>query len=128
MATKLTSWDYANLAGVQLETGVISGVVSLQGQGIEAWDVSAWRNRRHDPVKAPYALEIAREHFGQAKIGVAVMRQFISEHQVPAEAVRPATDSDPMDQIRRLGELRDSGFLTDDEFASKKADLLAKLR
>jgi hypothetical protein len=33
-----------------------------------------------------------------------------------------------MDQIRRLGELRDSGFLTDDEFASKKSDLLAKLR
>jgi hypothetical protein len=31
------------------------------------------------------------------------------------------TLSDPMDQLRRLGELRDAGILTSEEFESKKA-------
>ena len=33
----------------------------------------------------------------------------------------------PLDQIERLGELRDKGFVTDEEFQAKKADLLKKL-
>ena len=32
-----------------------------------------------------------------------------------------------MDQIAQLGQLHDAGILTDEEFAAKKADLLAKL-
>lgn len=34
---------------------------------------------------------------------------------------------DVMEQIARLGQLRDAGLLTDDEFAAKKADLLGRL-
>lgn len=33
----------------------------------------------------------------------------------------------PLDQIERLGELRDKGFVTDEEFQAKKAELLKKL-
>ncbi len=40
----------------------------------------------------------------------------------------PATSApDPMDQLRKLGELRDAGVLTPEEFDSKKADLLARM-
>lgn len=35
--------------------------------------------------------------------------------------------SDPIDTIRRLGALRDDGILTEEEFAAKKAELLARL-
>jgi hypothetical protein len=31
------------------------------------------------------------------------------------------------DQIRRLGELRDAGLITPDEFEAKKVDLLSRL-
>lgn len=31
------------------------------------------------------------------------------------------------DEIRKLGELRDAGILTEEEFAAKKAELLARL-
>ena len=120
MAKKLISWDYANLAGAQLEAGVITGVVSLQGQGIEAWDFSIWRTRRHDSNKAPYALEMGREHFEQAHRAVPVLRQLISENQVPSDVASPSTASDPMDQIRKLGELRDSGLLTDEELRPRR--------
>lgn len=40
----------------------------------------------------------------------------------------PATTApDPMDQLRKLGELRDAGVLTPEEFDAKKADLLARM-
>ena len=46
----------------------------------------------------------------------------------PVEAA-PAASSSPsiMDQIKQLGELHASGILTDEEFGTKKAELLARL-
>jgi hypothetical protein len=39
----------------------------------------------------------------------------------------PPPDPDVLDQLRRLGELRKAGVLTDAEFEAKKADLLGRL-
>jgi hypothetical protein len=39
----------------------------------------------------------------------------------------PAPQVDIMGQLRQLGELRDAGVLTQEEFDSKKADLLSRL-
>lgn len=48
-----------------------------------------------------------------------------SQHQAqPVPAAVPAPQVDLVDQIRRLGELRDQGLLTDEEFAAQKAKLL----
>ena len=41
----------------------------------------------------------------------------------PPQAAAPAAD--PMDQLAKLGELREKGLLTDEEFAQQKAKLLA---
>ena len=43
----------------------------------------------------------------------------------PAQAAPAAPD--PMEQLRKLGELRDAGILTEEEFAAKKADILGRL-
>jgi hypothetical protein len=40
----------------------------------------------------------------------------------PAPAAAPAPD--PVAQLKELGELRDSGVLTDEEFAAQKAKIL----
>ena len=48
----------------------------------------------------------------------------------PRRQSAPKLDSnttDPIEQIRRLGELRDEGLLTDDEFELKKNELLGRL-
>ncbi len=44
----------------------------------------------------------------------------------PAEPAAPSGDA-LIEQIRKLGELRDAGILTPEEFESKKADLLGRL-
>ncbi len=42
--------------------------------------------------------------------------------QPPQQAAAPAAD--PIAQLKELGELRDSGVLTDEEFAAQKAKIL----
>ena len=42
--------------------------------------------------------------------------------QPPPPAAAPAAD--PIEQLTKLGELRDKGVLTDEEFAAQKAKLL----
>jgi hypothetical protein len=42
----------------------------------------------------------------------------------PAATAAPADTSDLLNQLERLGQLRDSGVLTEDEFAAQKARLL----
>jgi len=53
----------------------------------------------------------------------------LSQRLTPATAPAPAPvlEHDPVEQIRKLAELRDQGVLTSDEFEAKKADLLGRL-
>jgi hypothetical protein len=52
-------------------------------------------------------------------------------HQVPnataAEQPRARSGSDPLEQLGKLGELRDAGVLTDEEFRAKKAEILGRI-
>jgi hypothetical protein len=41
--------------------------------------------------------------------------------------VATPSPADPIEQIIRLGQLRDAGLITDDEFDNKKADLLQRM-
>jgi hypothetical protein len=46
--------------------------------------------------------------------------------QAPPPAPEPAAEAaDPLTQLKQLGELRDSGVLTQEEFAIQKARILA---
>jgi hypothetical protein len=46
----------------------------------------------------------------------------------PSSGLDPAPpDPDVLEQLRKLGELRDAGVLTDAEFATKKAELLGRI-
>lgn len=46
---------------------------------------------------------------------------------VPAHVGSGESHSNPIEQLRQLGELRDAGILTEDEFNSKKAEILSRL-
>jgi hypothetical protein len=46
-------------------------------------------------------------------------------YEAPPQAPAPAAGGDPIEQLKQLGELRDKGVLTEEEFAAQKAKLLA---
>jgi Short C-terminal domain len=55
-----------------------------------------------------------------------------SQEEAPAEAYEPApaapapaAASDPLDELKKLGELKAAGILTDAEFEAQKAKILA---
>lgn len=45
----------------------------------------------------------------------------------PGSSPQPPGADDPVAQIRKLGELRDAGLLSDEEFAAKKAQILDRM-
>jgi len=55
----------------------------------------------------------------------AAQEQQQAPAQAPAEpAAAPAQEEDPMEKLKQLGELHESGVLTDEEFAAAKAKIL----
>jgi hypothetical protein len=70
----------------------------------------------------PFA--VPRNRTQQAAYNRQLQQQFASTRRV-APAV-PAPEPDPLNQLKELGELHQSGVLTDAEFASAKAKLLAR--
>jgi hypothetical protein len=44
-----------------------------------------------------------------------------------APAPEPATAPDPTEQLAKLGQLRDQGILTEEEFSAQKAKILAQM-
>ena len=52
----------------------------------------------------------------------APQQQAPAYQEAPAPAAAPAVD--PVEQLAKLGELRDSGVLTEEEFAAQKAKIL----
>lgn len=50
-----------------------------------------------------------------------------NRHPPPTQPATEAPAPDVMDQLKKLGELRDAGVLTNAEFEVKKADLLSRL-
>ena len=67
-----------------------------------------------------------RSMFGTAAESFTGIASALPPAAAPAPVSRPA-QSDPIEQIRQLDELRSAGVLTDEEFQRKKTELLAQL-
>jgi hypothetical protein len=125
--SELTSWDYRNLVGVQLHTGMMSGAVVLQAPGQSGTRTNVWKQGDSDPYKAPNAIPINRP-YDQAEAGVARLRQLIhfaqNGHQTVPSAPAPVPAASLVDEIKRLADLHAAGALTNEEFTAFKAELL----
>jgi len=124
---ELTSWDYRNLVGVQLHTGMMSGAVVVQAPGQSGTKTNYWGQGNEDPYKAPNAIPVVRP-YDQAKEGVAVLRQLVeAAHRAhlapPPVAATPASTS-IVDELKKLADLHSAGAISDAEFAALKARLL----
>ena len=129
---ELTSWDYRNLVGIQIHTGMVSGAVVVQAPGQSGTRTNVWKQGDSDPYKAPNAIPISRP-WKPAQEGVARLRQLIdgahnpSQQPVHPQGSLPAAGGEVgslADEINRLADLHASGALTDEEFTQFKARLL----
>lgn len=71
--------------------------------------------------------EITNMQHGQADAITRAFHQLRRDASASTPQSVPVSAPDPMDQLRKLAELRDAGILTADEFESKKAELLNRM-
>jgi Bacterial PH domain/Short C-terminal domain len=71
--------------------------------------------------------EIKNVNKDDGKEMVDKIRHRISSPTPSADPTGAAVAADPIEQLRRLGELRDAGVVTPEEFEAKKAELLGRL-
>jgi hypothetical protein len=111
---KATSFDYRNLVGVEVRTGWAMGEFEIV-----------------DSKESPNGLVFNNQDARHFDAMAAKIREMTGAAHSAGTAVRPqpaapATPSIP-DHIRALAELHAVGILNDDEFAAKKAELLARM-
>lgn len=75
--------------------------------------------------------KVAMKYVSDATALAAVVQEIKTRQHGPEAATTPSApppgEPDVIDQIRRLGELRDAGVLSSEEFEAKKAELLGRL-
>ena len=101
----MESFPLAKVSAIEMSKGLMGKSITLKMSGNDA--KMKWINDGNPEELVNYV----REHMG--------------ENTTPSPP-SPATEDIP-GQIQKLAELRDNGILTEEEFASKKKDLLAKM-
>ena len=107
-------FPYDKVSSVQWASGFVQGTITVFASGNKAeiknvdkedgkGMVDALRDRLNAPTASPGAAAPA-----------------------PAPVAASATP-DPFEQLRKLGELRDAGILSTEEFEAKKAEILSRL-
>jgi hypothetical protein len=95
-------------------TAVVAGTATAVSNGVSRRQAQKWA-KQGAPVQSPYAVQVQQAPPPQ-------------QYAAPAPvAAAPVAEVDPMAKLQQLGELHAQGILTDEEFAAKKAQLLAEI-
>jgi hypothetical protein len=125
---KVTSFDYKNITSVEVRMSPLAGAFQLSAGGIQASDKGYWGQGKDDAYKSPHMVPVLRRSQGDFQKAANLIRSMAAEAGRPTHAASPQpTAPDPLDQLKKLGELRDAGILTPEEFDAKKADVLSRL-
>ena len=120
---KVTSFDYRNIIGIEVKTGLGQGEFQLLSGGL----ANMQGNKTRIKVKmaeAPNGLIFAKVHLKAFQDMATKIREMTSKaHDVGSSG---AIESIP-DSIKKLAELKDAGILTSEEFEAKKAELLKRM-
>ena len=119
---RVASWGYADIADLELQLGAKSGYLTVHPLIVDP-AIARYGAAGHGSVRqSPNAISFASRPGSAVETHVEVLRGRIAaaKQQGPSETEAAA------EEIRKLGELRDAGLLTEEEFAAKKADLLER--
>ncbi len=133
----MASWDLAELTGVLFEQKVNYGYVAVVGPGLQDPQVMLQLRPKKEPPGRELALPNVQQVQGTklpltsrldpADLAqrVVLIRGLVSGAKAPQPA--PSSMPDPMDQLRKLAQLRDEGVITAAEFETKKSELLSRM-
>jgi hypothetical protein len=88
-------------------TAAIAGTATAVSNRVSRRQANRWANQDQSAAAQPQYAQAAP--------------QYVQEAAPPA----PAPAVDPLEQLTKLGQLRDSGVLTPEEFEAQKAKILA---
>jgi len=136
---KLASWTYPEIADLELQIGVKSGVLTVHTHVVDPAIARYGAAGKGSPQQSPNAITFAGKPGSMVVDRVEALRGLVAAaHGAPSGAGSgappPAVASPPVgdtpgdiaDDIRKLGQLRDQGLLTEEEFQAKKAELLER--
>jgi len=116
--SRLEDFPYGRVSSVQSQTSMMSGKLQIFASGNKAVIDNVMPKDRATEIGDYVRHRLAEPHGAAATPASAA----------PAPPVAPgAGQPDITDQLKKLGELRDAGVLTTEEFETKKAELLARL-
>ncbi len=89
---------------------------------------SRFGNQTVDAAKDENAVIVAKSQTDEFLALKVAIEDALGQHHAPNTApAAPASAADPAEQLKKLADLHQSGLLTDEEFATKRAALVDKL-
>lgn len=130
---------YANVAGAEVKAHLLTGYFQLNAGGMERVHKSWWESSR--PIigtnsprsasaqEAPNSVSLQRSQFARFQRAAAFIMSKVAEAHsaTTAPPTRQGSPQDVISALEKLGQLRDSGVLTQEEFETNKAQLLKRL-
>jgi hypothetical protein len=102
-------------------TAVVAGTATAVSNRVSRRQANRWAQDDQSSYAQP---QYAQPQYAQPQYAPQPQQQYAPPPAAPpAAAAAPATDA-VFAQLRQLGELRDQGILTEDEFATQKARIL----
>ncbi|SMC17083.1 Short C-terminal domain-containing protein [Clostridium acidisoli DSM 12555] len=120
---------YKNIAGATVNYHLLSGYFELSAGGMQNTAKSYWSNDKgSDPKQAPNCISITSKSLAnEFREACTFINNKIGESSTSQTSQTPHYSNNIPEQIRKLAELKQSGILTDDEFETKKKELLDKI-
>lgn len=104
------------LIGGMARTAVVAGTATAVSNRVSRRQAGRWAEQDQ---QAYQAQQYQQQQYQQ--------QQYAPPPPAPAPvAAAPSSSDDLIEQLQKLGELRDQGILTDAEFEAQKAKLLAR--
>lgn len=124
---KVKSYPFNQITSVEYSCGLISGRIQITVPG----SVEQTQRRNENIFSASFDARQAENvvNFGSAKKeqfkqAAAIIRQMCNSSNNQSAT---KTEPDIIEQIKKLAELKEAGILTEEEFNTKKAELLQRL-
>lgn len=130
---KVTSFDLRTVASVEVRVNMMTGTLQISAGGLQTSDKGYWGTGRESAFQSPNVIPFPRGQENDFQRAAAIIRELAAAAHTPAsptaqtEAPAASIAPDPIEQLRKLAELKDAGVLTAQEFNRKKADILGRM-